>query len=200
MTEGPTAAGVGRTAPLVNERLVLWYFVAALTYFALSLLAGLLMATQLVNYNPLKGLELFSPGRWRMVHTNAIAYGFLANAFLGSLHWAVPRLTLRLVADDGDAAGGPLQLVARGVLVMPVALRATGCRGQVKLVVKAGQRVVRRGTARLKLEGGVCRYTVTLTFGQRARRAASVVNVVASFVGNEEARPASSPTRTAPLA
>ena len=100
MTEGPTAAGVGRTAPLVNERLVLWYFVAALTYFALSLLAGLLMATQLVNYNPLKGLELFSPGRWRMVHTNAIAYGFLANAFLGSLHWAVPRLTLRPVLSD----------------------------------------------------------------------------------------------------
>ncbi|MCA9108846.1 MAG: cbb3-type cytochrome c oxidase subunit I, partial [Planctomycetaceae bacterium] len=40
-----------------------------------------------------------SPGRWRMVHTNAIAYGFLANAFLGMLHWVVPRLTLRPVFD-----------------------------------------------------------------------------------------------------
>jgi cytochrome c oxidase cbb3-type subunit 1 len=30
-----------------------------------------------------------------MVHTNAIAYGFLANAFLGIMHWVVPRLTLR---------------------------------------------------------------------------------------------------------
>ena len=27
-----------------------------------------------------------------MIHTNAIAYGFIANAFLGMLHWAVPRL------------------------------------------------------------------------------------------------------------
>ncbi len=32
-----------------------------------------------------------------MVHTNAIAYGFIANAFLGMLHWAIPRLTLRPV-------------------------------------------------------------------------------------------------------
>ena len=35
-----------------------------------------------------------------MVHTNAIAYGFLANAFLGALHWAVPRLTLKPVLES----------------------------------------------------------------------------------------------------
>ena len=32
-----------------------------------------------------------------MIHTNAIAYGFIANVFLGALQWAVPRLTLRKV-------------------------------------------------------------------------------------------------------
>jgi len=85
---------------LVNERLVFWYLVAALCYFGISLLGGLLMALQLVNHNPLRGMELFSPGRWRMVHTNAIAYGFIANAFLGALHWAIPRLTLRPVLDN----------------------------------------------------------------------------------------------------
>src|SRR6266496_3608720 len=85
--------------PLVIERLVRWYFLAALTYFSLSLLGGLLMAFQLVQHNPLQGIEFFSPGRWRMVHTNAIAYGFIANAFLGSLHWAVPRLTFHKVAS-----------------------------------------------------------------------------------------------------
>ena len=52
------------------------------------------MALQLVRLNPLNGIELLSPGRWRMIHTNAIAYGFIANAFLGMLHWVVPRLTL----------------------------------------------------------------------------------------------------------
>ena len=61
------------------------------------MLAGILVALQLIRHNPFTGIELFSPGRWRMVHTNAVAYGFLANAFLGCLHWAVPRLTLRPV-------------------------------------------------------------------------------------------------------
>jgi cytochrome c oxidase cbb3-type subunit 1 len=86
-----------RHTQLVNEKLVICYFLAALAYFALSLSGGLLMAMQLVNHNPLRGIEFFSPGRWRMIHTNAIAYGFIANAFLGALHWAVPRLTLRPV-------------------------------------------------------------------------------------------------------
>jgi cytochrome c oxidase cbb3-type subunit 1 len=82
---------------LVIERLVLWYLLAALAYMGVSMLGGLIMSMQLINHNPLSGIELFSPARWRMVHTNAIAYGFIANAFLGMLHWAVPRLTMRPV-------------------------------------------------------------------------------------------------------
>lgn len=84
---------------IVDEQIVKWYFLAALGYLLISMLGGLLMALQLINHNPLAGLEIFSPGRWRMVHTNAVAYGFLANAFLGSLHWVIPRLTLRPVLD-----------------------------------------------------------------------------------------------------
>jgi cytochrome c oxidase cbb3-type subunit 1 len=84
---------------LVEERLVLWYFLAGLGYFAISMCGGLLMALQLVDWNPLQGSEYLSPGRWRMIHTNAIAYGFFANCFLGALHWAVPRLTLKPVAS-----------------------------------------------------------------------------------------------------
>lgn len=82
---------------LVDERLVTWYFLCALLFMFVSMLGGFLMAFQLVRISPLRGLELFSPGRWRMVHTNAIAYGFLANAFLGMLHWTIPRLTLHRV-------------------------------------------------------------------------------------------------------
>ena len=90
-SDGP----VPRHEELVEERLVSWYFLAAIGYLFISMLGGFLMALQLVNCNPLRGIELLSPGRWRMIHTNAVAYGFLANAFLGCLHWAVPRLTLR---------------------------------------------------------------------------------------------------------
>ena len=95
------ASNLPRHEELVEERLVLWYFLAALFYMAVSFIGGLLMALQLVNWNPHQGLELLSPGRWRMIHTNAIAYGFLANAFLGALHWSIPRLTLKPVLSRG---------------------------------------------------------------------------------------------------
>jgi cytochrome c oxidase cbb3-type subunit I len=86
-----------RHEELVDERLVFGYFIAALAFMFASMLGGILVALQLVRLNPLRGIELLSPGRWRMIHTNAIAYGFLANAFLGTLHWVVPRLTLHPV-------------------------------------------------------------------------------------------------------
>jgi cytochrome c oxidase cbb3-type subunit 1 len=89
---------------LVDERLVLWYFLAALCYLFISLLGGLIMALQLVHWNPHEGIEYLSPGRWRMIHTNAIAYGFIANCFLGALHWSIPRLTLRPVLSGALSA------------------------------------------------------------------------------------------------
>ena len=99
-SQSPTeAVELPRHDELVESRLVAWYFLAALTYLLISMLGGILMALQLVHWNPLQGIELLSPGRWRMVHTNAVAYGFLANAFLGSLHWSVPRLTMHRVAS-----------------------------------------------------------------------------------------------------
>ncbi len=96
----PRPPDLPRHEQLVDERLVCWYFLAALAYLLVSMSGGFLMAFQLIRHNPLNGIELFSPGRWRMVHTNAIAYGFLANAFLGMLHWVIPRLTLRPVLDS----------------------------------------------------------------------------------------------------
>jgi cytochrome c oxidase cbb3-type subunit I len=86
----PTVEG-----PLVETQLVAWYFCASLAYLWLALAAGLLIGLQLVNGNPLPTLEWLSPGRWRMVHTNTIVYGFLANGIFGAVHWAIPRLLLR---------------------------------------------------------------------------------------------------------
>lgn len=91
---------IPQQSELVNEQLVKLYFVAGLTFLFISMLAGLLMALQLVRSNPLAGIEFFSAGRWRMIHTNAVAYGFLANIFLGSLHWSIPRLTLKPVMSN----------------------------------------------------------------------------------------------------
>ncbi|MAT70156.1 MAG: cytochrome oxidase [Planctomycetaceae bacterium] len=93
----PTDESKLDAAHLVDERLVLWFFLAGLTYLMVSFAGGLLMALQLVKWNPLEGVEILSPGRWRLIHTNAVAYGFIANSFLGALHWAIPRLTLKPV-------------------------------------------------------------------------------------------------------
>ncbi len=84
---------------LVDEKIVKFYLITALIFLTTSMLAGILVALQMIRHNPFAGIELFSPGRWRMVHTNAVAYGFLANGFLGCLHWAIPRLTLQPVAN-----------------------------------------------------------------------------------------------------
>lgn len=100
MTEASVQPSPTQQQTLVNQRLVFWYFIASLVYFTLALTAGLLMALQLIDWNPLRGIELFSPGRWRMVHTNAIAYGFISSAFLGVLHWAIPRLTMKPVFSN----------------------------------------------------------------------------------------------------
>ncbi len=82
---------------LVDHKLVTSYFVASFVYYIIALLAGGLYSMQFLQHYPFPGAELFSPGRIRMLHTNGMAYGFIANAFLGGLHWAVPRLTLRPV-------------------------------------------------------------------------------------------------------
>lgn len=91
-----TADGPERVE-LVDERLVLWHIVAAMIFLGVALLAGFMVSLQFLQHWPLPGMAIFSPGRWRMVHTNGVAYGFLANAFLAGLYWAVPRLTLNPV-------------------------------------------------------------------------------------------------------
>lgn len=85
------------TKGLVNEKIVLWYFIASLVYLLIAMFAGFLFSLQLLQSYPFAGIEIMSPGRWRFVHTNGVAYGFIANAFLGALHWAIPRMTYRPV-------------------------------------------------------------------------------------------------------
>lgn len=97
MMDATARPEIDRPEELVETRLVSWFFLAALGYLFVSMLGGMIMALQLVHWNPLQGVELLSPGRWRMIHTNAVAYGFIANGLLGACHWVVPRLTLKPV-------------------------------------------------------------------------------------------------------
>ncbi|MFO0973064.1 MAG: cbb3-type cytochrome c oxidase subunit I [Phycisphaerae bacterium] len=91
-------ASLATAVDCVDRKATLYHMVAGFVFMAISILAGLLFSLQFLQRYPFPGIEFFSPGRWRMIHTNAIAYGFLANMFLSGVHWSIPRLTGRPVA------------------------------------------------------------------------------------------------------
>ena len=93
-----TAAPGGR---LVNLDLVRWHLGASAVFLAISIIGGLAYSFQFHNLYPFEGVELLSPGRVRMVHTNMAAYGFIANAFIAGMLFAIPRLTRQPVLSDG---------------------------------------------------------------------------------------------------
>jgi cytochrome c oxidase cbb3-type subunit 1 len=86
--------------PLVNLDLVRAHLIASAAFLAVSLLAGLAYAFQFHQLYPFPGIEWLSPGRVRMVHTNMAAYGFIANAFIAGLLFAIPRLTRQPILAD----------------------------------------------------------------------------------------------------
>ena len=85
--------------PLVIRKLVQWHFVAGFAFLLTSMAWGFLFSLQFVGLYPVESLSLLSPGRVRLLHTNEIAYGFLVNAFVGAMYYAIPRLTGRPVAS-----------------------------------------------------------------------------------------------------
>jgi len=76
----------------VNYKIVTAHIIAGLIFLTVAITAGLLYSLQFLNKYPLPGIEFFSPGRVRMLHTNAIAFGWLLNGLLGGMYWAVPRV------------------------------------------------------------------------------------------------------------
>src|SRR5437867_4346260 len=97
--ETPLIATVDRR-PLVNLELIRWHLTASAVFFTLSLLGGLAYSFQFNQMYPFAGIEWLSPGRVRMVHTNMAAYGFIANAFIAGMLFAIPRLTRRPILSD----------------------------------------------------------------------------------------------------
>lgn len=88
----PSASGESRQ-PLVDKWTVKAHFIAGVSWLFVAVFAGLVFSTQFIQAYLFPGVEVLSPGRIRMLHTNMAAYGFLANLFFGGLYWAVPRLT-----------------------------------------------------------------------------------------------------------
>lgn len=78
---------------LVDYEIVKWHFYIAIGYFFLAILAGLTYSLQFLQKYPFPGVSLLSPGRVRMVHTQSVAYAWLANGIFASLYYMIPKLT-----------------------------------------------------------------------------------------------------------
>ncbi len=103
-TDQPSGSQQLSTAPAVpisENQVVKGHLAAGVAWLSISLLAGLFYSMQLLQSWPLPKIEVLSPGRIRLIHTNLIAFGFLTNSFLGMLYWTVPRLTGRRVLSPG---------------------------------------------------------------------------------------------------
>jgi len=80
---------------LVKARMFMSFFVILLV-----VLAGLGYSMQFIDLYPLKDIEFFSPGRVRMVHTQAVAYGWLANIFFAIVLYMIPKLTNKPILSE----------------------------------------------------------------------------------------------------
>ncbi len=84
---------------LVHKRLIKAHFTFAVVFLLTSMTAGFLVSLNFLNHYPFPDVPWLSSGRLRFLHTNEIAYGFLVNAFVGAMYYAVPRMTGRPVAS-----------------------------------------------------------------------------------------------------
>ena len=82
---------------LVDRALVRWHFALSMFWMLVVMSVGLVLALNFNGIRLFEGVEVLSYGRLRFVHTNAVAYAFLANGFLGGLYYCVPRLSGRRV-------------------------------------------------------------------------------------------------------
>ena len=89
-----------KDAALVNLGLVKAHFVMGILFLVTAMLSGFLFSLQFLHLYPFEGFEYLAAGRLRLLHTNEIAYGFLVNAFIGALYYAIPRMTGRPVKSS----------------------------------------------------------------------------------------------------
>ena len=104
------------TTNAVNA-LVRWHGFAALACVVYVAALGIVMAIKLHEPEWLGGVSWLTWGRLRYAHTQGVFFGWLGNAFLAFLYWAVPRLAGRPVT--GVRLGWVLFGVWNILLVLP---------------------------------------------------------------------------------
>ncbi len=80
---------------LVCYPLIAAHLYISIAYLMIVVLAGLAYSLQFIDLFPFQHIEFLSPGRIRMVHTQGVAYAWMANIFFALMMYIVSKLTQR---------------------------------------------------------------------------------------------------------
>lgn len=86
--------------PLVSYSLIEAHLCISVAFIMVVVLAGLAYSLQFIDLFPFPGIEFLSPGRIRMVHTQGVAYAWLANIFFALIMYIVPKLTEKPILSE----------------------------------------------------------------------------------------------------
>lgn len=85
---------------VVSYPLVKAHLLISLVFIIVVVLTGLTYSLQFIDLFPFPNIEWLSPGRIRMVHTQGVAYAWLANIFFGIMLYFVPKLTNKPILSE----------------------------------------------------------------------------------------------------
>ena len=83
-----------------NDRIVRQFMLASLIWGAVGMLVGVLIATQLNDWQANFGQAWVSFGRLRPLHTNAVIFAFVGNMMCAGIYYSTQRLVKARLASD----------------------------------------------------------------------------------------------------
>ena len=83
-----------------DDQIVRWFLIATVIWGVVALLLGVTVAFQLANWKLNFGLEWFTFGRLRPLHTNAAIFAFCGNAIFCGIYYSHQRLLKARLFND----------------------------------------------------------------------------------------------------
>jgi len=117
----PLSPPVRPEEPLVDNRLVLGWFVLSTVWLVIGPVMGLLASMKLDDPDFLRNVEWLQFGRLRLVHVNGVVFGAFTTGMMGLMCHAVPRLTGRPLWGI-RAAWAALLVMSLAVVLGPTCL------------------------------------------------------------------------------
>lgn len=83
-----------------DDQIVRWFVNATILWGAVAMLLGVIIAFQMANWKLNFGLQWFTFGRLRPLHTNAAIFAFCGNAIFAGMYYSTQRLLKARLFND----------------------------------------------------------------------------------------------------